>query len=377
MFSIDKKISEWVSKGIINNTQAEAITTYENSKESKSWAIYGVLGLGAIVIAIGIISVIAANWELFPGYVKIINNFLLLIATAGATYYAFIKNKEVVFEALLLFFILLCLASIGLISQVYHTGGHLYQALLIWSVITFSVMMSTRHFLVAFIWVIGFFAGLSFLATEATFMDSVFLKSTRPIVLCFPYISAILALIFMKFPKYSAQKNAFWVYGLVSLVLGLFSFEVAYSGNLRSYGALTPIVPGAVLGGVAIVAAYFSQFFKRNRLVLISVIAVLYFIAFVSAFYFKVDKVIAAVLTILTLLALSLFLASYGYRKTFQFILSLVGIRFLVLYFQAFGGLAATGIGLIGSGLLIIFMVYLWVKYKERLTHLAEGALNE
>jgi hypothetical protein len=63
---------------------------------------------------------------------------------------------------------------------------------------------------------------------------------------------------------------------------------------------------------------------------------------------------------------LAVFLASQKERKLFQWILFFMAVRFLVLYFQALGGLATTGGGLILSGGLIIGLTIIWNKYKTQ-----------
>jgi hypothetical protein len=53
-----------------------------------------------------------------------------------------------------------------------------------------------------------------------------------------------------------------------------------------------------------------------------------------------------------------------GWRKSFSLATLMIGVRFLVLYFQAMGGLAATGLGLLISGLLIMGIVWVWHKSR-------------
>jgi uncharacterized membrane protein len=156
MSKFEKKLNEWVSLGFINNDQALKIQSYENSKPEGAWILSGLLILGVIIIGIGIISLIAANWITIPDAVKLGVDFGLLITLAFAT----VKSWEpkdsskhpLRFESFLLLFLIHCLASIGLISQIYHTGGKLYQALMLWSIITFLATLCARQIFVPFLW---------------------------------------------------------------------------------------------------------------------------------------------------------------------------------------------------------------------------------
>ncbi len=60
-------------------------------------------------------------------------------------------------------------------------------------------------------------------------------------------------------------------------------------------------------------------------------------------------------------------MASIKFPRMFQWCVILIGIRFVFLYFQALGGLATTGVGLIISGIVIISLCILWNKYRKHL----------
>ena len=135
MSRLEKLLKDWVVNDLISKDQANNIKTHESSKTSHSFILYGFLILGAVVIGIGIISLIAANWVDLTDFFKLSADFILLVALAAGAYRAWEKQRPILFEVLLVSFMLHCLASIGLISQIYHIGGKLYQALLLWSFI--------------------------------------------------------------------------------------------------------------------------------------------------------------------------------------------------------------------------------------------------
>ena len=80
--------------------------------------------------------------------------------------------------------------------------------------------------------------------------------------------------------------------------------------------------------------------------------------------------------TIFILGLFAIFLASEKRRALFQWLLFLVGARFLILYFQVIGNLAMTGIGLIISGLVVIGITVIWNKHRKTLAEKAEGWLQ-
>ena len=63
MTRIEKMLDDWVAKDLITQEQAKKISDYESSRPGSSWVLYGFLILGAVIIGIGVISLIAANWK--------------------------------------------------------------------------------------------------------------------------------------------------------------------------------------------------------------------------------------------------------------------------------------------------------------------------
>ena len=66
--------------------------------------------------------------------------------------------------------------------------------------------------------------------------------------------------------------------------------------------------------------------------------------------------------------ALALLFAVFSQQKAFQTMVVLIGIRFLIIYFEVFRSLAYSGFGLIFSGLLIIASAYSWIKFRVKFT---------
>jgi hypothetical protein len=86
--------------------------------------------------------------------------------------------------------------------------------------------------------------------------------------------------------------------------------------------------------------------------------------------------VLHSITTILALGVFAVFCATIERKKLVTLCLNLIGFRFLILYFQALGGLATTGIGLILSGALIIGMVWVWKKKKKAIESFVEGLVR-
>jgi hypothetical protein len=69
----------------------------------------------------------------------------------------------------------------------------------------------------------------------------------------------------------------------------------------------------------------------------------------------------------LMLLLFSLFFSMKQMRKLFNLAIILMGLRFLIVYFQVIGSLLFTGFGLIISGLLIVGVAMLYFKHRAKI----------
>ena len=156
---IKKYLSRWVNEGLISADQEQKILEFEENttRENKSkWVLYGFLILGAAVVGIGIISLVAANWHRIPGIFKLFNMLIILCGVAFLILRFDKKGKDILFDAISALFMFLCLSAIGLISQVFHTGGQLYQALLMWVIIIFPLSLFGKKDFLPALWVGGF-----------------------------------------------------------------------------------------------------------------------------------------------------------------------------------------------------------------------------
>lgn len=367
---LEKSISEWVSLGIITSEQARKIHEHESGKPENSWVLSGFLLLGAVIVAIGIVSLIAANWFDIPAFVKLAGDFGLLAALAFAAVRFWDARKAIAFETLLLLFILHCLASIGLISQIFHSGGHLYQALSLWSAITFAAAMAARSFVVPFLWTGGFLFGIAFSALDSPALKAVFDSNHYAVLLAVTLLCAILTLASRILTGESATTRSLRSWILISGLSTLAGVEMSESNHRQL--SMSPYFPGQALALAAAFGILMSDEYRKIQKVLLLAALGLFLIVPLLPLFDIESPVAYATLSILILGLMAMFFAGQKRRDLFHLFLFLLGSRFLILYFQALGGLAMTGVGLIFSGAVVIALTAFWNKYRKPLAAWAE-----
>lgn len=372
MSKLEKTLNDWVNQKLLTPEQAVQIQEYERTKPGGSWILSGLLILGTLVIGIGLISLIAANWDKIPPLIKLINDFTLLIALAVAIVYSRDLSRAIVYEALLFAFLLVSLASIGLISQIYNTGGELYQALLLWAVINCGVAFAARQFLSPFLWLGGLLIAVVFSVLNSVHLQPLFRDNYSGLFMAIPLFCFAIVLIIKNLAGKNAMMRAFGVWTLLSGFVAMVVAETFSKLITDTTFNLLSYLPAYCGTAMVVLGILLDKTFHRLQRWLLLLTLGLYLLLFHLPL-FGIQRAIAyAACDILLLSAIAAYMASIPAKKLFQWLLLLISLRFIILYFQALGGLARTGIGLIISGILIISIAFLWHKYRKQLATWAE-----
>lgn len=138
------ELQEMVDAGIISSAAAADIENWYGQKNTNTPNRFNlVLGLfGSLLVGLGIILVIAHNWDSFNRVSKTILAFLPLALSQALCLFVLLKRKGQTgwaeCSALLLFFSVA--ACMALISQIYHVGGTLSGFLFTWLLLSLPII---------------------------------------------------------------------------------------------------------------------------------------------------------------------------------------------------------------------------------------------
>jgi Predicted membrane protein (DUF2157). len=386
MSKLDKRLNQWVLLQFISDEQANKISAYETKRSTNSLTVLSsFLTLGAFIIGIGIISLVAANWQKIPDMLKLAVDFGLLAAVACLIFKIGQSGKIMLQDGLIFFYLILCLASIGLIAQIYHTSGPLYQLLLFWALITVAPMLIAKRAFIPFIWFGGLIGGLTSLVLDTFLFALIFDKSHQVLFMTIPlfcFVASVISRCSLKHPK---LVGAIEVWVLITVLAALISNEVSHLWGKKLYASLSAYGPSYIL----LLLSAFVIWSDKNYSRLQKILLLLTFGVYLIPFHLRLLEVkngigypltydlAYALLSSIILGLIATLAATLKKWFLFQAFLFLVGVRFLILYFQALGGLATTGIGLIIAGGLVIVMVFLWYKYQKRVLNWSQRMVND
>lgn len=126
-----QELTRFHQEGIINSQQLEAMLSNYQVKEKMQF-VRVLLMIGAILIGTGILSFIAANWDVIPKAGKFI---LILIGLIGSYFTGWLLEKEYPKTSKSFYYIGLIIfgAGIFLIGQMFHFTSEAQQAFLAWA----------------------------------------------------------------------------------------------------------------------------------------------------------------------------------------------------------------------------------------------------
>lgn len=154
-----KELDELQEAGVIDAGTADRINQYYkvkgNSSQNRLFVVFGVLG--AILVGLGLILIIAHNWDDLSRPVKVFFSFLPLLAGQFFCGFSLIKKPGSAAwkESSTAFLFFAVGACISLISQVYNIHGSLSTFLFTWMLLCMPLIYIMRSSLASLLYLVG------------------------------------------------------------------------------------------------------------------------------------------------------------------------------------------------------------------------------
>lgn len=362
----ERKLAAWVDAGVIDAAAAARIRAYEGTN-ARPLALWAVIGIGALAIALGLISVVAANWDAIPAMVRLGVHLALLIAVAAASWLLRGRNAWGE-EALLFVFGALGLTFMGHIGQAYQTTSPLWQPLTIWLALfgplflargqTWLTALAFAGVLVVAVW--------NFAASHDA-RDGSFLVFALPTAL--PLALIPLGALLRKRPA----RPVFWrrieelgfAYALAgaSMVTVMAGVERLSEQSDAGKILLTFLVWAAAgLGAAAVLWTARRDRSGQAAALMLAAASVVVLLAWPLSGH----TVIGALLFMGLWTAVAAMALRGGWRGVFQLAVALLALRLIMLSFELNGNLLSSGAGLIASGVLILGVAWIAVRVARK-----------
>jgi uncharacterized membrane protein len=368
---LERQVQRWQEAGIIDATTAERIITHER-RASRPVLLLAIGGLGAFAIGVGVLSVIAANWGDIPRLVKL----LAMLGLLGANAYGLLRVRDRqhrwLTDALALIYFALTLVSIVLVGQTYQLAGEPYQALLLWLVAGSPALWLAEGAFAALV-----FVGALTVTCAASFDPLVDLlghdHQAKILVRAGLWSAAVFGpLIVASLPALQRLRPAFaatyeWL-GWGMFVLAASCGVHAWYLSLNTHDVRDMWVGARVVSVFVVLALWRVQGLasRAHTYGLLPARVLIGLASVVTGLGVLVPHAPIAMVGALGFVTVWALVAWCGYHAQATQIVNLatavIAVRVFVAYIEVFGSMLATGAGLIVSGVLLLALVWWWVR---------------
>ncbi|CAN5879569.1 hypothetical protein BH11PSE3_BH11PSE3_16460 [soil metagenome] len=378
----------WQQAGLIEADLAQRILAWETAHRRPVF-LWAIAGMGTLAVGLGILAIVGANWEDIPGGAKLAVDLGLTALCAVAVFVFWRRDKIGLRETASLLLFGLVLSGIALIGQVYQLQSDPWRALLLWlALCTPFLALTAQSRLSGALWAIAavttWFAAdaalqsglarLGVVTPHRGFLDTGYLLP----LLAYLAACGMMALAALRglWPPARAQAALLLQLALAGMI-AVCSLALAFDWRSSSDGRpLGPILVSAAATAIALLVLQFGSAERERRLVLALVAGS--FIVWVAALLVsgqsgKTGDILRVVLFVLYWGAIGGVAAVSGRRGLFGLAFTMIGLRLLVVYFEAIGGLTETGFGLIGGGLLCFLLAALGWQLTRKVARRPQG----
>ncbi len=378
----EEEVQRWLEKDIITSEQADRIleSSSKYRKEKTSGNIVTALSvIGSILLGIGAILFVAANWQGIPDFLKLI---LLVGSTFGVYYLGYLfrydkKNFPRVGSALVFLGALFFGASVALITQIYNLPIAPRFIVIIWILGTLPVVYLLKTKAIA-----GLSSVLYFLCVSLFTIEHI---TYRPEISIFPSVILLSSILLFKFggvhhifEKYSDIAKVYRSAGIKVMMASLFVLTFGFISTPTRYTSVGEtnyydlvIILG--LAGFGLLFIFLDKFFEEskrrfkfeNSFMLGMLVIILFFIFF--PFMGDVGFLIIFNLAMIFVIALIFYM---GYTEEDMALVHSGGfwlaIYLLARYFDFFWELLPRSLFFLFGGLIVVLGgVYLERKRKS------------
>jgi len=375
----ERKLAAWKRAGLLTEEQAAAIARHEESQAAGTrWLVWGIAAVGGLAIAVGIISVIAANWDNIPDKLKLAACGALLLGSLGGAWRTSSLKNLWPRDLFLLLHCGMVPATIGLIAQVYHLSGHPWRAFALCAAFALPAAVVAKQGLLTDVFIGFLTVALGLLMSEYHWFANLFDSGDLRELFVYAAFGLVLLLgasaIRGAHPGASAAARR-WGIGLLAAtaVSANAIWATTYS---RSLGPPGPVLLWPLAIFVAAAAALGVQLWwtdapaLRPRLAAIALLTLLLCGALIGRAQESnqlLRQFVGFGLFAGLCIAVAMAAAESGNKLGTNLATLALAIRVFVFYLELARNLMTTGLGLIVTGFVCLAIAYAWWRLRRTL----------
>lgn len=382
---LSQKLNEWQLAKLIDSATVDKISEFEK-ENSNPIALWAVSGLGVFAIILGLVSVVASNWLQTPGWVKLATDLVLCLIIAFFLYRSISQgsagnDKQWLTEMLVILYYGFTLASMALIGQVYQLGGSAAMLLLVWTLVTLPVVLLARGKFIAVLWTVGSCVtyGFNLMELDDYLRSFIWQKSWVDILSgVLIAVSAFFFILLSRIPWLVRNRPILATelsrYSWLTIIIAGWFFQFLWYDRIRgsvsdisSLQIFLVITFFATAAMLIFIPKLYSNRSQDTHMAMRVLLITVFIIGATALWHSDRYPVIGAVINIAYMFVLAWAALKIQSIQIFNFVTAFICIRLLIIYFEVFGSMLETGIGLVLGGLITLLVVWMWIKKADSL----------
>ncbi len=368
----ERKLLAWQTAGLIDDAAVARIRDYERS-HSRPLALWSLIGIGALAIGLGLISVVAANWDDIPGLVRLSVHMLLMVSLAA--YMGFkssAKANDYFHDARIFILGALGLTFLGHLGQVYQTSSPLWQPLALWMLLFTPLMLGLgRGWPVALMWMVALIGttmahiGFSLDLTPRNTLSIPY----QALIITPPIIAAVGATYLR---EQSLRPDFCRRLVILSLTVIIGGVSIATIARTSAFSHFSQANQGtasvALMQALLLMVGAFAVYRIRRHTsgIMAAQLLALSGLILIAIAVMGDSDVGAAILFILLWTGIAASALMAGLRWLFQVAVAIIALRLIILSFELANDLLGSGIGLILVGIFTLGIAWAALTISRR-----------
>ena len=367
-FEQEQQVKMWLKNHLITPEQADILLNPKSTVKNPSFFgklsfVTAVCWLAIGCILLGILALIAANYEAIPPQVRFGSTLLGLFGVSMGCFYAYIRHKSFLLECLIVAGIGLIGANIATVSQLFHLSGKMENALFVWALLSLSFIVFSQKSFWAYLWYPTVFL-MGILSDYCHILQNIWYH-------CIAFeISGVLGLLTIyllarRYTQTAPLYRAFRFWAVLSGIILLAAFDARFTFMYQTdYSIFSDVNRLPAILSLITFAIYPIYVYRKNRPAVIGLMGML-FIGGISCFV--QFPIMGICMTLFLLAMLAVYCAIINNLHAFNTVIGVIFVRLVLAYFHLFASLAVTGVGLILLGIMILVGIKLFVRYRSDL----------
>ncbi len=316
-----------------------------------------------------------------PNWIKLTVDLILCLVIALTLYRVILQENpsarsQWLQEVLVIFYYGFTLASMALIGQTYQLGGSIAKLLLVWTLVTLPIVLLGRGKFLSTLWIIGTIITYTFnlevisnFIATLTYQRYIWESLVSALYTLTPFFFILLSRIPWLIKNRPVMAGELSRCSWLAIIIGGWFCQFMWYEHIFGSAQETKLLQlfliicfFATMVMLIFIPKLYPSRTKKTQLAMRIVLIATFTIGASALWHEHSYPLIGALSNVAYMIVLTWAALQTHSIRLFNMMTALICIRLLFIYFEVFGSMLETGIGLVVGGVITLLVVWGWFK---------------